>query len=381
MDELATTPDVAPPTEGAVSVDSAPAEMPSEEEIESFFQRHAGEEDSTPDPATDSTPADPSAADAPAATEDATDPTGEAATGGDTPGTEERGPIPYQRFQEVIQERNTAREQLEQLQTLAGYAPVIDRFQQAGATPEQILAYLDQTAQAQAQAQQVASPPPTPSPEATAPESPAEPELDPAEQLAAYWADRGVDVYELDAAEYAQREAVFQAHQAAEQAAAEAQRIRAELESERQARQQAEQRAEQERQAAEERARQEQLVAAYEKEMLSVKAVHPLFKDPHLEQALVGFWDTQPEGVTLTQAAETLASTLQTQYRNQLANEAVTKAQQQQAEAAAAAARPQVPGGGQSPSPAVKPDFATMDDMDLEIYVANKIAASNASVR
>lgn len=58
-----------------------------------------------------------------------------AATGGDTPGAQP-GPVPYDRFQAVVGERNGFREQLNQYQGLDPWRDTISTLQQRGLTPE-----------------------------------------------------------------------------------------------------------------------------------------------------------------------------------------------------------------------------------------------------
>lgn len=365
MDGLATTPE----TTTVAGDAGAPPAWPTTDEISAYLSQQGSEtpEGGEPTATQEAAPdVDPSGepADAPEIPADEPEATGAAATGGDTPSTDNPRTIPYTRFQEVIQERNTAREQLEQLQTIAAFQPVIERFQEMGVTrPEHILAALDRMGQAQ----EAAAAPPQPEPEP-------EPEIDPADALAQYWSARGVDVFEASAEEYARLEALYQTHQEAVQARTEAERIRAELNAERMERA----RVEQERQEAEQRAAEERQLAQWQQELATVTQQFPQFaaapegQTNELREALIARWAAAPEGVSLQQVATSMVSAMETQYRNKLASDAVQKAQ---AEQKAAAARPQVPGGGGSPSPAVQPDFVNMSNSDLEKHVMGVIAA------
>lgn len=92
-------------------------------------------------------------------------------------------------------------------------------------------------------------------------------------------------------------------------------------------------------------------------EVAQIAETYPVFKNPVMSHALVGFWGNLPDHVTLPQAAELFAKQLTTQVRNGAAQQAIQQAQHDST----------VPlnVGGAIPSPAAPDDWhlnASEDD-------------------
>jgi hypothetical protein len=329
---------IAPGAESAAG--SPPVGMPSESEVMSFLSAansapEAGNEP-IPAPAAESTAVAAQPEATPAGGPSPVEPAPVAQP--ETPAATEQGPIPYTRFQEVVGERNAVRTQLQEFQP---FQPVIELARQANLTPSEVAARL------------LTPPAPPPAPEPPAPEP--EP-VDPAKQLEEYWQAKGVDVYELDAQQFAQHQALFETIQSAESAKAEALKSQEELKS---------YKAQLEAQAAEatkaqQESQQKAQLAAWQADLAKTVAANPEFAGEDEQRALIAFWDTLPEDKTLADAASRMKEMWQIGARNSLAQEAVEKHKQEVAQ------RPQVAGGGTSVSPSVTPNYAQLGPKEME---------------
>lgn len=226
-----------------------------------------------------------------------------AATGGDTPGadTEARGPIPYDRFQQVVQERNHIREQFSQFEP---YQEFINEAAAAGWDAQSIR---DAILQAQS-GQQVT----TPAVQATTPE----------DGFASYLAERGLDAEYLTPAERLSLEENFE--------------LKAQLT---------------ELQGHRREAERQTIQAELRAEMAQLADAHPILRDPDFQRtvyAQFGMLAEQDPGVTLSQVAKQFADKMNAHTRNELARYSAGKAND---------AKVPVTAGGASPAPVTPPNI------------------------
>lgn len=298
-------------------------------------------------------PVSPAASGAPAAPPAAPAATPAPSASGTAPAGQGPAPtntVPQPRFNEVVGERNTLREQIQSLQ------PVMDALQQQGYTADQAAQIL-LSGQAPAPApapqpeaepewvQRLFSPPAPAAPASPVPAAPAPaPAIQPApapaaapqtveQRFEAWLGELGVNPADVpDDITWGLLRQNFQLQDTLNR-----------VQEAQQAQIEAAQAAEQTRQ-----------LAQLQSEFNATVSEYPIFKDPVLGRSLAAFWGTLPEGVTMQQAAAEYTRRLEIQNRNRLAEQAIAQEQ-------ADSARP-VMNGGVAPSPAQVPDYTQATD-------------------
>lgn len=364
----------APPAESSPA--SEPQGLPTVDEMAAYLRENNAFTSDEPEAASaevsDAAPAEGSE------TEVQATPAEDDSSGGTAAGTERSQFIPRDRFDEVNSRLKDTTTRLQQLEALATYDPVLQRFQALGLTPEQVLQLMDQPAPVPAPPPAAAPPPPPVA--ASVPEAPAAPAVDPFE---AFCAEHGVeDPFALEPNVYAAVRAAFAADQRTQQQLAEFRKqvedrlnpVSTTLEQ-----MQAAEAARQ--QQAEELARQQQLareqaqLAEWKGELAAISEKYPVFKDQENLADLVARWNQMPEGTTLTQTAEGMygrwSQIGNVAARNQLAENAL-------AEAAAAKERPAMAGGA-PPSPARIVDYAELSPQDMMRHTREALRTAMAN--
>jgi hypothetical protein len=251
-------------------------------------------------------------------------PDGDAASRSETPAPEtERGPVPYERFEEVVRARQAAEQQLGQLGPLQEYSPVFERMRTLGIDADTMQAQLDAL-------QAGISAPPQAAPAGN----------DPDGQFHEWLQTQGLDPYSMESENYALARIQHQQHQ-------QHQEIRQVIEQERYQAQ----------------------LAQLQAEMTSVETQFPVFTRPTLRQTLLATF-ANSEGVSLAQLAQTLASELEALKRDEVAQYAAGKQQD---------ARVPVTAGGSSPAPVAQRDIHKMSPTEQQEYLEARFAALTGS--
>jgi hypothetical protein len=232
----------------------------------------------------------------------------DAASGSETPAGQQPGPIPYDRFQEVVRARQTAEDQLGRFQAYEGWLDPVSQLAELGVTPEQLAGYLEQARSGQAPG----SPAGQQAPQfQQTPQQPQQPQ-DPSERYHAWLQGRGIDPFGLSQEQYDLRGEQFQM-----------QELREQFQTERhQAQEQAQ-------------------LAQVQGELSRVQTQFPMFQQPVFQQALVALWSAPGnERQSLAQVAQSLHGQIETLRREEVARYAAGKQQDAQVPVVAGGSAP-----------------------------------------
>ena len=203
------------------------------------------------------------------------------------------------------------------------YAPVLQRFQELGVTPERVLQTLEELLAPSVSGQRT--------PPAGEPEPPAAPSFE------EFLAERGIDPEAVDGP-------ALTALQLAHEQAGMLRELHQQAEA----------------------AREQAQLSEWRAEMEGVQHQFPAFRNPELGQFLLAAWAEAPEGVSMAAVAQRMLGSFEQAFRNQLS---LTAAQR-----GADARRPVTAGGG-APSPAPRFDWATAPDAEFETALESQLRA------
>lgn len=195
------------------------------------------------------------------------------------------------------------------------YAPVLQRFQELGVTPERVLQTLEELQRT----------PPAGEPVRAAP------------TFEEFLKARGIDPEEVDGP-------TLTALQVAHEQHALVQGLHQQAEA----------------------AREQAQLSEWRAEMEGVQHQFPAFRNPELGQFLLAAWAEAPDGTSMAAVAQSMLGSFEQAFRNQLS---LTAAQR-----GADARRPVTAGGG-APSPAPRFDWATAPDAEFETALESQLRA------